>query len=117
MDRDRDVDLPVDLATADLGELHGLNQFYRRNAEEETKAAKRKGGPGTNRVDDSARDFSRKQVAVNSEIQDRLLEVHNSRSKRAQAMDESLRAERADDPVTWSQNPARWDWPGIDTPR
>lgn len=111
-----DNEMP-DLGDASLGELGGLNDFYKRNAEAETQAARAKGGVGTNKLDDSARDFSSKQLAVEGEIHDRLTGIHESRSERSQALDESFSATRADSPEQWASAPDRYDWPGIDTPR
>lgn len=108
---------PLDLEDKDLGELGGLNDFYKRNARAESKAAKAKGGSGANRLDESARSFSQKQIQVEAEIHDRLMAQHEDRSMRSQELDEELKAPLAESPEEWSEDPSHSDWPGIDTPR
>jgi hypothetical protein len=46
---------------------------------------------------------------------ERAVERHRDRSARARALDERKRAEIAPNPVVWSQNPGRYDLPGVDT--
>lgn len=46
---------------------------------------------------------------------DTLQERHEQRSSRAQELDEQKHAEITRDPIEWSQNPAQFDFPGIDT--
>lgn len=46
---------------------------------------------------------------------DRLLDVHESRSERAQALDERMSAPNTRDPIEWVNNMERMDFPGIDT--
>lgn len=109
-------DLP-DLGSLGLPELGKLDDFYTRNAKAETRAAKAKGGFGPNKVDESAREFSRKQVAVGGEIFDRLSDINQERSPHARELDNAFKAPIADSPDQWASDPSHYDWPGIDTPR
>lgn len=106
----------LDLGDASLSELDTLDDRYSSKVQSENKAARGTGGFGTNKFDDAARDASRKQMAVKDEQFDRLADIHESRSDRAQALDESLDAERADSAEQWANNPDQYDWPGLDTP-
>lgn len=106
-----------DLGDAGLGKLDEMESFYKRNAEAETKAAKAKGGVGTNKLDESAREFSQKRIGVRNEIDDRLFGIHQERSMLAQETDEMRKAPVADSPQQWADNPDQYDWPGIDLPR
>lgn len=110
--------LDMDLGDAGLGELGELNDLFSRNTDqavEASRAATGMGGDG-NAMDDFAREQSRKQVAVESEIHDRLMDIHQSRSRKARIADVSKRAETAVGPEQWANSPAQFDWPGIDTP-
>lgn len=106
-----------DLGDASLGKLGDLNEYYTHQTEAESKAARGTGGFGANKFDDAAREFSRKQVSVQTEIEDRLFDVHESRSEKAQRVDERRKAPTTNDPEKWASAPDRWDYPGIDTPR
>lgn len=46
---------------------------------------------------------------------ERLQEHHDSRSKRAQTLDEKKNAPVTRDPFEWQDNPGKYDYPGIDT--
>jgi len=46
---------------------------------------------------------------------ERLEERHQQRSERAQRVDERRSAKPTRDPIQWAQNPAQYDYPGIDT--
>jgi len=105
-----------DLGEQSLDDLGSLNDRYKQKAQSETKAAKGAGGVGTNKFDDAARDASRKQIKVENEIFGRLSSQHESRSERAQRVDENRKAPIADSPDQWSDHPDEYDWPGIDTP-
>lgn len=104
-----------DLSSLDLRELVNLRDFYERNLEAEIKAARAKGGSGPNRLDQSAREWSRKQIETTKEIFSRLREAHLARSKTARVADESKDAKRTRNPLKWLRNKARYDYPGIDT--
>lgn len=107
-----------DWASMDLPTLAGLRDMYGRNWESENRVARARGGVGHDTPsDEQARAYSRKHMAAEGEILDRLEDVHNSRSVRAQEQDERLRARKTTDPITWVQDPAHWDYPGLDTPR
>lgn len=112
-----DNPLDMDLEDAGLEKLSGLSDFYKRNAKAETKAAKMKGGVGTNKLDESAREFSQKRIQIDNEIFGRLADVHESRSEYAQKQDEARQAEIADSPMQWKNDPNSYDWPGLDTKR
>lgn len=45
-----------------------------------------------------------------------LREIHESRSERAQAADESQLATVTTDPTKWREDPDDFDFPGVDTP-
>lgn len=45
----------------------------------------------------------------------RLEERHENRSERAQSVDERRSAQVTRDPIQWANNPAKYDFPGIDT--
>lgn len=115
----RNDPLDMDLGEKGLGELGELDEFFSRNVNqsvEASRAATGTGGSG-NQMDEFAREQSRKQVAVQSEIHDRLFGIHQERSMLAQETDEMRRAPVADSPEQWADNPSRFDWPGIDLPR
>lgn len=46
----------------------------------------------------------------------RLLEFHESRSERAQRVDEARKAPITNDPDEWMAAPDEYDYPGVDTP-
>jgi len=100
-----------------LPELQEMNEFYETQLEGLNKGARAKGGTGANKRDEQAREFSQKQVKLEGAIFDRLSGVHEDRSKKARIADESKRAEIADSPTQWKNDPDNYDWPGIDTPR
>lgn len=108
-----------DVEEKSLEELGGLDDFYSRNVEQGVSGSRSIGGGAgrENQMESFAREQSEKQVAVRSEIDDRLFGIHESRSERAQSLDESLKAPIADSPEQWADDPSHWDWPGIDTPR
>jgi hypothetical protein len=107
----------LDVDQMNLEELWNMNQFYKRQTDAETKAAKAKGGAGTNKLDESAREFSKKQLTVNREIDQRLMGIHQERNDYARKQDNSRKAQKASTPMQWANFPDRFDWPGIDTPK
>lgn len=101
-----------------LSELGRRNDFLKNQIKGLNRAGRARGGaPGQNKDDEMAREFSQKQVKVESEIFDRLFDIHESRSERAQAADERQKAPIAESPDVWADDPSHFDWPGIDTPR
>jgi len=86
-----------------------------RNADGQSRAARAKGGTGRNRLDEFAASLSEKQVAVRRSIRDRLLDLHNERSRRARIADRAKQAKTVTDPRKWARKPAKYDFPGIDT--
>jgi len=110
-----------DLEDAGLGKLEKLGNFYERNADqavESDRAARGMGNArGSSSMDDFARDYRQKQTKIDREINDRLWDRHQNRSKKARIADESKDAELADSAQQWFDNPAEFDWPGIDTKR
>lgn len=99
-----------------LSELGGLKDLFARNTNQAVAADRAEGGsPGM--MDDFAREQADKLHATQSELLGRLDDIHESRSERSQALDESLEAPVPDDPQVWADDPSQWDWPGIDTPR
>jgi len=106
----------LNLGDKSLDELSGLNDLFTRNANQRTKAAKAKGGVGTNKLDERARESSRKQIQVEQEIRDRLFDIHQDRPALNQELDEEKRAPVLDNPSTWANNPDQFDWPGVDLP-
>lgn len=107
----------TDLSELGIGALHERNEHLKGQIEGLNTAARAEGGTGANKFDEDAQEFSRKQIRVESEIQDRLMDIHMERDDHARAVDESKSAERADTPEQWMNNPQKYDWPGIDTPR
>jgi len=107
----------LDVDQMNLEELWNMNQFYKQQTNAETKAAKAKGGSGGNRLDESAREFSKKQVTVNREIDQRLMDIHQDRDPFARKQDNARDAREASTPMQWANFPDRFDWPGIDTPK
>lgn len=110
----------VDLGAKGLGELEGLRNLYERNADQARDANRADKGFGSNEgsiMDDLSKESRKKQTAVSMEIDDRLFDIHESRSETAQIADESKDAEIADSPMQWANNPNEYDWPGIDTKR
>lgn len=107
----------MDLDDLTLGQLGQRNDFLKNQLEGLNKGARAMGGTGDNKRDEQAREFSQKQLAVESEIDQRLFGIHQERSMLAQETDEQRKAPRADNPQQWADNPALFDWPGIDTPR
>lgn len=103
------------LGSKSLSELVGLRDFYNRNWKEANRAARAKGGAGTNRLDEQAREFASKQRSVVNEIFSRLTSIHLGRSKKARIADESKQAEVTYDPRKWVRNKSRYDYPGVDT--
>jgi len=61
--------------------------------------------------------FSRREGRLRGSGKDfeRLEEVHEQRSERAQRVDERRSAKATRDPVQWANNPGKYDFPGIDT--
>jgi len=110
-------DTPLGLSDVGLGGLGERNDWLKRQVEGFSKAAKAKGGVGTNKHDETAQEFAEKQVQVEGEIFDRLFDIHQDRSERAQNTDERKKAPIADGPEEWASHPDQYDWPGIDTPR
>lgn len=108
---------PMGLDDLTLGQLGDRNDFLKGQIEGLSKAARGTGGTGANKFDEQASDFASKQIAVESEIQDRLFDIHQERSMLAQELDEERRATKADSPEQWANDPSRYDWPGIDLPR
>jgi hypothetical protein len=100
-----------------LPNLNRRNEQLKSQIEGFNTAARGTGGTGANKFDEDASALSRKQIAAETEIQDRLLDFHNQRSETAQRTDEAMRAETANSPSEWKSNPSRFDWPGVDTPR
>ncbi len=111
------ADDPLDLDSMSLAELGERNQFYKNQLPAMTEGARASGGFGTNKRDEQAREFSRKQGQIEGEIFGRLAEVHEGRSERSQKLDEAFEAPIADSPEQWANNPDHFDWPGLDTPR
>jgi len=109
-------DETMDLSDIGLGELGERNDFYENQLEGLNKAARARGGVGANKEDEQAREFSQKQVQIESEIFGRLMDQHDSRSERAQDTDERKKAPIAESPDIWADDPDQFDWPGIDTP-
>lgn len=106
-----------DLGDVPLSNLFERNQYLKGQIEGASKAARARGGTGANKDDKLAADFASEQVAIEGEIFGRLSNVHQSRSETAQIADESKRAEIADSPMEWLDDPNSLDWPGLDTPR
>lgn len=105
----------LNLKDATVGQLGKLRDTFKRNANAETKAAKAKGGVGTNKLDDSAREFTSKLLSVQRELNDRLLDVFKERSLRSRTADRARQATKTMDPRKWIKHPAKYDYPGIDT--
>jgi len=106
-----------DLTDLGLGDLGERNDFLKNQLEGLNKAARARGGTGANKDDEQAREFSQKQVSVESEIMDRLWGIHQERSMLAQETDEERKAPIAESPDQWANSPDQFDWPGIDTPK
>lgn len=110
----------MDLDDVGLGNLESFRERFERNADqavEGDRAARGMGAEPGSQMDNFAREQRQKQTAVSMEINDRLFDIHNSRSETAQIADESKDAEIADSPVQWANDPNEYDWPGIDTKR
>jgi hypothetical protein len=107
---------PFDVSGMGLSELGERNEFLEGQVSELNRGARAEGGVGSGRRDEQAREFSRKQTAVEGEIFDRLSRIHEDRSMRSQELDESLKAPIAEAPEQWASDPSQFDWPGIDTP-
>ena len=67
------------------------------------------------RFEDELFDVSLRGAAPSGRDYERLEEVHSERSERAQRVDERRSATVTPDPLTWAQNPAQYDYVGIDT--
>jgi len=109
-------DTDPDLEEKSLSELESWHGLMKQNADDFTESSRARGGVGLTQDDEDARKFRDKQADASMEIQDRLLDIHESRSVEAQTADESKRAERADSAVEWATSPNQYDWPGIDLP-
>jgi len=108
---------PLNMDDLGLAELGERNDRLKQRVKNHTEVADAIGGAGPNQFDDDAREFSQKQVKVDSEIHKRLADQHEDRSEVAQRVDENRKAPRAPSPDVWADNPDQFDWPGVDTPR
>lgn len=61
--------------------------------------------------------FNRSNGRIEGKGEDfgRLVDVHESRSMRAQSIDERRSAKKTRDPIKWTNKPDKFDFPGIDT--
>jgi len=106
-----------DLDSLSLDELGEANEYLKTQIDAESKAARGKGGVGANKFDKKANELADQQFEVENEIFDRLLDIHQSRSERAQSLDLEFSATRTNDPEQWANAPSRFDYPGLDTPK
>ena len=67
------------------------------------------------RFEEDLFDLSLRGAAPSGRDYERLEEAHSERSERAQRVDERRSATVTPDPLTWAQNPAQYDYVGIDT--
>lgn len=67
------------------------------------------------RFEDDLFDISLRGSGPSGSDYEQLEEAHEDRSERAQRVDERRSAEVTRDPLKWSQNKAKFDYPGIDT--
>lgn len=111
------MDIPelTDLGDRSLEELNGLNEHFKRRANNATEVAKGVGGFGKNSWDSVASAFSSRQIKVESEILDRLRSINLTRSKEARIADDAKDAKRTRNPVKWVRNKSSLDYPGVDT--
>jgi hypothetical protein len=97
------------------GELPRAKQFAFEDADADARAFVRESGRRSEVFDIS---LSRDESGIltgSGEDFGRLQDRHESRSQRAQTLDEKLSAPTTRDPFEWFDNPDKWDYPGIDT--
>jgi len=118
-DRQSDAEVSKRLASAhnerQANELDRAKDFALLETDSEAQGFLREQGSvgdvfdvGFDRTDDG-------RLQGHGEDFDRLEERHESRSSRAQTMDEKRSAKTTRDPVQWANNPGKYDYPGIDT--
>jgi hypothetical protein len=97
----------------ELGKVSGAGELALLTREEKTDISRQQQSGTTEKSE-------RKGVGdfmVNRSQQKEAFEQHQERSPRAKDVDEQRRATVTTDFETWSDNPDRFDYPGIDTPK
>jgi len=118
LDEQDETDVTDKMARANQArKQRGLSQMkqYAFDGDEDARSELLGQGSRSDVLDISFSRSSSNTLSGSGKDFDRLQDAHESRSSRAQTLDEKKSAPVTRDPFEWQDNPAQFDFPGVDT--